>query len=65
MELFIVALKDENQGHFQEALITYESALSEMKKVRFHTTLKKKIVEKVCLLHTLIEYKKSFAFVRQ
>jgi len=64
-ELFVIALKDENEGHFEEALVRYESAMNEIKKVGFHSILKPKIIQKLRLLHTIIEYKKSFVFVRQ
>ncbi|MFL5746343.1 MAG: hypothetical protein ACJ751_16830 [Niastella sp.] len=61
-ELFARALQDENSGHFKEAIITYESALDEVKKIKFNTTLKKKIIEKIKLMHTVIEYQNSHRF---
>jgi hypothetical protein len=64
VELFVKALKNENSGHFEDALITYESALNEVNKIRFHGKFKNKIIEKIKLLHTLIEYKNSFRFIR-
>lgn len=64
VELFVKALKNENSGHFEDALITYESALNEVNKIRFHGNFKNKIIEKIKLLHTLIEYKDSFRFIR-
>ena len=60
VELFTEALKDENSGHYEEAVIHYESALSEVNKVRFHSTLRNKISEKLKVLHTLIKYKNNF-----
>lgn len=56
VQLFIDALKDENSGNFEEAIITYENALKEVKKDKFNNDLKNKIVEKLKLLHTVIDY---------
>ena len=56
LQLFIKALKDENSGNFEEAIITYENALNEVKKIKFNNALKFKIVEKLKLLHTVIDY---------
>jgi len=64
VELFVKALQNENSGNFEQALISYESALEEVKKIRFHRNLKNKIIEKIKLLHTLIEYRNSFHLIR-
>ena len=64
VELFFKALRDENSGHFEEAVITYESALNEVKKIRFHSNLKNKIIAKLKVLHTYIEYKNDLLFIR-
>lgn len=65
IELFAEALQNENSGHFEEALITYETALNEVKKIRFsNISLKNKITEKLKVLHTLIEYKNNLHFTR-
>jgi hypothetical protein len=64
VELFVEALRNENSGNYEEALIAYESALNEVNKIRFHGSLKHKIIEKIRLLHTLIEHKNSFRFIR-
>lgn len=61
VELFVKALQNENSGNFDQALISYESALEEVNKIRFHRNLKHKIIEKIKLLHTLIEYRNSFS----
>ena len=61
-ELFARALQDENSGHFKEAVITYESALDEVKKIKFNSNLKRKIIEKIKLMHTVIEYQNSHRF---
>jgi hypothetical protein len=59
VELFFEALKDENNGHFEAAVVTYESALNEASKTMFHGDLKNKIIEKIKILHTSIEFKKN------
>ena len=64
VRLFIEAQKNENDGHFEEALITYESALDEVKKFRFHGNLKNRIISKLKVLNTAIEYKNNLHFVR-
>jgi hypothetical protein len=57
LELFVAALKDENNGYFEAAVVTYESALDEVKKNRFRSSdLKNKIIEKLKILHAFIEY---------
>lgn len=65
VRLFIEAQKNENDGRFEEAVITYESALDEVRKLRFHGSLKNKIIDKLKVLHTTIEYKNSFQVIRQ
>ena len=64
VELYIEALRSENDGHFEAAVITYETALNEVKKIRFHTTLKNKIIQKLKLLHTVVEYNRNLHFIR-
>jgi hypothetical protein len=59
VELFVKALSNENNGNFEEAVINYECALQEVKKIRFHSNLKNKIIEKLKVLHTFIEYKNN------
>lgn len=63
VELFVEALRNENSGHYEEALITYEYALAEFKKTRANSNLKNKIIEKIKVLHTIIDYKNSFHFI--
>ena len=65
VRLFIEAQKNENDGHFEEAVISYESALDEVRKFRFHGSLKNRIIDKLKVLHTAIEYKNNLHFVRQ
>ena len=64
VELFVEGLKYENDGHFDEAIINYENALSEVGKNRFHQDLKNKIIQKLKVLLTIIEYKKNIQFIR-
>lgn len=62
-ELFAEALRNENSGQFESAIITYERALDEVKKNRFQGNgLRSKIIEKLKILHTVIEYKNGFHF---
>ena len=62
--LFVEGLRNENNGHFEAAIINYETALNELRKIRFHSTLKNKIIEKLKLLHTIIEYESNLDFIR-
>lgn len=64
IELFIEAQKIENDGRFEEAVISYGSALDEVKKIRFQRGLKNKIIEKLKVLNTTIEYKNNLRFTR-
>jgi hypothetical protein len=63
-KLFAEALRNENSGDFETAVIKYEKALMEAKQIRFQSQLKSKITEKIKLLHSAIEYKKTFHFTR-
>jgi hypothetical protein len=58
--LFAVALKNENNGLYEDALINYETALAEIKNTRSNRDLKTKIIGKIKLLRTLIQYQKNF-----
>ncbi len=62
--LFAEALKDENNGHFDEALITYTNALEEVKKTRFHGNMESKIIGKLKVLNTVIDYRNNSHFIR-
>lgn len=64
LELYVEALRNENSGHFEVAVINYEAALDEVKKIRFHSILKNRIIEKLKLLHTIMEYKNNLHFMR-
>jgi len=65
IQLFIKGLRTENSGNFEEATISYENALNEVKKIRFHHSLKNKIIEKLKVLRTIKTYKKDQNFVRE
>jgi hypothetical protein len=64
VQLYNEALKNENSGHFEEAVITYETALNEINKIRFHGTLKNKIIDKIKVLRTNLEYNNNLRFTR-
>ena len=64
VKLFIAAQRNETDGYFEEAIITYESALDEAKKVRFHSSLKNRIADKLKVLNTTIEYRNNLRFTR-
>ena len=64
IRLFSLALKNENSGHLEEAIVNYESALLEVEKIRFHSELKKKIVEKLKVLKMMVEYDNNSHFTR-
>jgi len=62
--LYAKALRAENNGNFEEAITAYEILLSQCRRVRFQKAFKNKIIGKVKLLHTIIEYNNSSRFVR-
>jgi len=64
VELFNEALRNENSGNFEAAVITYESALSEANKTMFLAGLRYKIIGKLKVLHTILDYRKSLLFIR-
>jgi len=65
VRLFSEALKNENSGHFAEAITRYETVLNEVKKNRFRgNSFKNKIIEKLKVLHTITEYKNNLCFIR-
>lgn len=64
VRLFAEALKNENSGNLQEAVVTYKCALDEVKKTRFHSDLENKIIEKLKVLNTVIEYTHNSRFTR-
>ena len=59
LKLFFEALKNENNGQLDAAVIVYESALQEITKNRFRSSsLKNKIIGKLKTLRAYIEYEK-------
>lgn len=65
VKLFFEAVKSENSGNFEAAIIFYENALMELKKGKPHDyELEKKIIAKIKVLHTAIEYKNNLQFTR-
>ena len=64
-QLFIKGIIAENGGLYDEAAVSYENALSEMKKTWFHRSFKIKVREKLKLLDTLRTYKRDQDFIRK
>lgn len=58
--LFMEGLKQENLGHLNEAVIIYEEALIQTGKFKFRRNFKHKIISKIRVLHTMIEYEGAF-----
>jgi hypothetical protein len=58
--LFDKALKSENSGQYEEALLNYENALREVKKIKYHKDLKIKITAKLKVMRTIIDYQNNF-----
>lgn len=65
VQLFIKGLKEENNGHYEEAVVNYESALSEIRKIKRHNELKQKLIEKLSILQRAIDYKNNFQYRRK
>jgi hypothetical protein len=64
MALFIKALKEENSGSFEEAIISYENALGKFVRINYRGSLKNRITEKLKILHTVTEYRKNANYGR-
>jgi len=58
-------IKAENNGLYEEAATSYEDALREIKKTRFHRNLEIEIRQKLKVLHTVTTYTKDQDFVRE
>jgi outer membrane receptor for ferrienterochelin and colicin len=52
-------VKNENSGHYEEALINYTNALAEAKKFRFHNDFRNKVRARLKVLQTIIAYQKN------
>ena len=53
---FSIALENENNGNYEAALSNYEIALTEVKKTKRNKDLRIKIIDKIKVLHTVIDY---------
>ena len=60
-ELFIRALKDENNCNFEEALAGYEIALHEFDEIKSHNNMRNKIIEKQKVLHSSYRLSKQYS----
>jgi hypothetical protein len=60
VKLYVEALKNENSGRLEDALILYENAFTAAKRTWRNTLFINKITEKLRLLHTVIEYNQNF-----
>lgn len=59
--LFTEALRNENSGQFEAAIISYQAALDETKKIWVSKNFRKsKIIEKLKILHSVLKYKNGF-----
>ncbi len=56
IRLFNIALKSENNSNFEQAIGEYETALNEIKRTGNNFHLKTKILEKIKLLKTVMQY---------
>jgi hypothetical protein len=54
--LLTEALRYENNGLYEKAVASYEAALEKVKKIRSQKMLKDRLVAKLKVLHTIIEY---------
>jgi hypothetical protein len=61
VELFTEALRHENKGDFETAVLQYQTALAEERKSKFpNNHLLGKINEKLKVLNTVISYQDNF-----
>jgi len=58
--LYAQALRDENSGRYEEAITGYEVILTQCSRIRFQRAFKNKIIRKVKLLHSIVNYNNSF-----
>lgn len=58
--LYVKALKDENSGNLEEALVSYRIAYEEAAKTRFQEDMKQRILKKMKVLHSMKGYNKQF-----
>jgi hypothetical protein len=60
VELFSLGIRNENCGRYEEAVTSYETALDECLKNRSRGDLKNKIIQRIKVLQTVLEYNKNF-----
>ena len=64
-KLFSEALRNENSGQFEEALIVYENALKVAGKTRHSgSKFRQAIIDKIKVLNTAIDYRNNLQFSR-
>jgi len=54
--LYAEGIKNENNGSFAAALESYNNALAEVEKYKFHEKMKQQLLEKIKILKSTIEY---------
>jgi len=64
-QLFVKGIRAENSGLYDEAVTSYENALSAMKKNWFHRSFKIRVRTKLKVLHTINTYKRDQDFIRK
>lgn len=64
-ELYSEGVRNENDGQYEQALHNYEDALNEIRKLRLSKRFGTKIVARIKVMRTLINYEKGFQRSRQ
>ena len=64
-ELYSEGVRNENEGRYTLALRNYEDALSEIRKLRLSKKFGLKIVQRIKVLRTIINYEKIFQTERK
>jgi outer membrane protein assembly factor BamD (BamD/ComL family) len=59
-ELYSEGVRNENAGQYEQALHNYEDALNEIRKLRMSKRFGSKIVQRIKVMRTLINYEKAF-----
>ena len=61
VDLYIEALRDENAGNYEAAVVTYKNALAEFRKKKLSdNNLEERIMDKLKILHNMINYEQNF-----
>jgi hypothetical protein len=63
-ELFRIGLREENNGQFESAVISYKNALKEKERSKSNRDIRMAIAQKVKVLHAVIEYNRNFGSVQ-